>query len=147
MEIETARELLCFSSDGAYYAVDFLDIVEICIHIRLQFVPRQPEHFCGVFYYKGTIVPVVWLGGRREEMPDGNATVLVVKGKPDLFGILLPGSPWMERVEEKHLAKDHSGAVIPERWAAKGIYWKHDRMICLLDIDRSKEMLSADVRI
>ncbi|MBS6643500.1 MAG: chemotaxis protein CheW [Clostridiaceae bacterium] len=143
MANETDRELLCFSSDGAVFAVDFSDIAEICIHVRLQFVPRQPDYFSGVFYYKGSIVPVAAIGHTTRETDDKNAAVLVVNGVPDLYGILLTGSPWMERVKECDLAKDHSGAVIPGRWVSKAIYCKGDQMICLLDIRRSQETLAA----
>ncbi|MBT9777832.1 hypothetical protein GPL15_15115 [Clostridium sp. MCC353] len=141
---ETERKLLCFSSDGEIYAVEFSDIAEICTHVRLQAVPRQPDYFCGVFYYKGSIVPVVEIASTGRTGAEENAAVLVVNGVPDLYGILLTGSPWMESVSGSNLVEDYSGAVIPGCWASKAVYCKEDKMICLLDIRRSQEMM-ADV--
>lgn len=137
---DDGRKLLCFKDGMRIYAVDFQDVAEICINVRLRFIPALPDYFCGGFYYSGRVVPVVRIGkGETREQ----STVLVVQYEKGLFGILLHNAPWAEKVLPEERTLGDYKDLMEGRWIAEEIYRKEDRMIILLNIEKSAEELTV----
>lgn len=141
MEMEDdGRKLLCFKDGMRIYAVDFQDVAEICINVRLRFIPSLPDYFCGVFYYSGCVVPVVMIGkGEMREL----STVLVVQYEKGLFGILLYSAPWAENVLPEERTLGDYKDLMEGHWVVEEIYRKADQMIIHLNIEKSAEELTV----
>lgn len=139
--IETERELLCFPGPGGVYAVGFEFVEEICIDVNLRPVPRLPDYICGVFYHKGTMIPVVQM--ENETQKDGFSSVLVVKCVKGLLGIRISGSPWVSSFAETAEAFGEYRELAPKRWEVKKAYRQEDTLVFLLDMDKSAEKLTA----
>lgn len=141
-ETEAAEtEFLCFPGPGGVYAVEFEDAVEICIDVNLRPVPRLPEYFCGVFYHKGAMIPVVQM--EEQEADGGYISILVVKYRKGMFGIRIFRPPWVSAFSEDAEAGGDYRELVPKRWEVKKAYHEGSSIVFLLDIENSAGLLTA----
>lgn len=142
MEDQNRREILCFESDGKTYAAEFESIVEICFDTQLHSIPCQPSYFCGVYHYKGMVVPVVQL--EEEEIPKNHAPVLLIlQSGLYQFGIALQKEPCIQAVDEAEKTADASRKLSTGRAEEKAIYTQGNKIILLLDMEKTAESLVA----
>lgn len=142
MENQNKKEVLCFESNGKTYAAEFESIVEICFDTRFHSVPCQPSYFCGVYHYKGMIVPVVQL--EEEEMPENSAPVLLIlRSGVYQFGIALQKEPYIQIVDAAQITDDTARKLSTGRSKEKAIYTQDDKIILLLDMKKTTESLVA----
>lgn len=142
MDQKDDKELLCFEGGGKTYAVEFANVVEICFNTKLHRIPCQPAHFCGVYHYKGMVVPAVQIG--EEETQNGRSPVLLMlRSGVYLFGISLQAEPFIQTVEECEKTVDFAKNFTDNKWKEQAIYVKGDKMILLLDMEKTTENLVA----
>ena len=144
MDAEKDKELLCFLCGNVHYAVEFQDIEEICYNVILYSVPCLPEYFCGVFYYKGGVIPVLKIDCSFASPESGEFTsVMVVKSGNCLFGIRMLHIPWICRPSEEITSKDVISGFVPPRWKVKNVYKMEKDLLFLLDVGGSAGGLIA----
>lgn len=142
MENQNKKEVLCFESGGKTYAAEFESIVEICFNTQLHSVPCQPSYFCGVYHYKGMVVPVVQL--EEEEIPKSHAPVLLIlQSGVYQFGIALQREPYIQIVDEAQITADAARRLSSGRPREKAIYTQENKVILLLDMEKTTESLVA----
>lgn len=142
MENQSKKEILCFESGCKTYAVEFDHVVEICFDTRQRSIPCQPDYFCGVYHYKGMVVPVVQL--EEEEIPENHAPVLLIlQSGVYQFGIALQKEPYIQAVDEAEKTEDAARRLNGGRPKEKAIYTQEDKIILLLDMEKTAESLVA----
>lgn len=142
MEDQNKKEILCFESSGKTYAAEFENIVEICFDTHLHSIPCQPSYFCGVYHYKGMVVPVVQL--EEEKIPEGRPPVLLIlRSGVYQFGIALLKEPYIQAVDEAERTADAARRLSAGRPREKAIYTHQDKIILLLDMEKTAENLVA----
>lgn len=143
--MEQNMEFLCIPVGNKNYAVEFLYIKEVCTDVRLSGVPCLPEHFAGVFHYRGNIVPVLNLEDvkSRAGMQSGEkAVVLVIEHQKYQLGIWLAREPFMVQESELIRVEAFGEDRVPEgEWVEKALYKKGDALFSVADVEKLIEHL------
>lgn len=140
---------LLFSIGDVAYAVACDRVREIVPMPTLKPVPHAPDHFVGVFNYRGRIVPVVDL--RRLVQGDScrprfSTRIILAEapggsGEPRLYGIMA------ERVTETVRAPGREALApavhLRDAPYLGGIMTKDGEMIQFVDLDRLPEVLGV----
>jgi len=74
--------LVIFSIGGDRFGLDTRQVVEILPLVEFRKLPRAPEYVCGLFQYRGTIVPAIDLGrlaGTRESHGFLSTRIILVR--------------------------------------------------------------------
>jgi len=80
--------LVVFSIGGDRFGLDSREVVEILPLVEFRKLPRAPEYVCGLFQYRGKIVPAIdlaRLAGTRESHGFLSTRILLVR-YPDEAG-------------------------------------------------------------
>lgn len=145
MEHKESGEFLCISENGKNYAVEFPYITEICYNVSISRFPCLPEHFLGVYNYKGTMLPVISLereGQKDVENTDSKSIIVVISCGKYQMGILLYEEPRiiaadMERIIECPSEEVHNTGIWKEKW----IYKEEEGIISVVDMEKTMENL------
>lgn len=143
--MEQNGELLCIPVGNINYAVEFLYIKEVCTDVRISSVPCLPEHFVGVFYYRGNIVPVLNLKEEKAQISlqlEEKAVVLVIEYQKYQLGIWLVREPYM--VQESELTPVETPEEEAEAdglWVEKALYKKGETLFSVANMEKLIEHL------
>lgn len=137
--MENNREILCIPGEDHNYAVEFTFIKEICSDVLVSKVPCLPEHFAGVFHYRGSIVPVIRLEHEKGiQDHEKRVVILVLEYQKYQLGILLTKEPYMLETEELTMIEmpEQEEELISDIWIGKAFYQLRDALFSLGDIEK-----------
>lgn len=143
--MERNAEFLCIPANNKIYAVEFLYIKEVCTDVRISGVPCLPEHFAGVFHYRGNIVPVLNLESAASQtsmQPRERAVVLVVEYQKYQLGIWLAREPFMVQESElTHVGAPEEDVLAGGQWVEKALYKRGEELFSVADVEKLIEHL------
>lgn len=140
------KEVLCFTCGGINYGVEMQEVAEICTGIKVYPIPRLPDYLCGVFSYKGNILPIVRISPSLDQEDTCEVMIpilLVVHSPLELMGIRLESQPWIGEITEENRTEQFSDGLLAEGWVEQGAYRVGEQLLFLLDIAKSSENLTA----
>lgn len=139
MEANRSKELLCFSNKSGSYGMELCYVSEICTQISVSKFPSLPEYYRGVCNYKGSIIPVVYMGEEKVR-DEWSVTVIIQCGKYKL-GIQLMREPYIETVTDSGRIDMPEGETDTDILKVKELYKTDDKLIAVIDMEKTMERL------
>ncbi len=136
-------ELLSFRMADEIYAVDLLMIREIIRPTDITQVPRAHHFIKGIISLRGTIIPVFDLRSRlglREAPLDRSSRILVVHLEKGHVGVIADQVFEVLRVDPSRMEPPPAAASASGASLFKAVCHQKDRMLILLDLERSVEI-------
>lgn len=136
MKAEKNHEMLCFSDEERMYGVNLSCVKEICYDKSITKVPRLPDYFCGVYNYRGTVIPVAIPDGFEKPGPGGERKVLLVlRSGFGMLGVQIYGNPSFHLIpESEHI---QSRNVENGIWSFGAVYSHGGELIYELDLEKT----------
>lgn len=136
MKSEKVHELLCFDDTERMYGISLSSVKEICYEKDVTKVPCLPEYFCGVYNYRGRVIPVASPKGFETPGKNGDRKVLlVVRSGFGMFGIQIYGNPSFHLIpESSHI---RSSGINDGIWSFGAVYGHEDRLVYEMDLEKT----------
>ncbi len=139
VEAFNRQQLLCFSIDGAYYAVRVERVRQIVRVRPIAAVPRVPREVRGVISLRGEILQVIdlrrRLGSTPAEPTRSSRIVVVHGGDGYIAGLLVDAVTEVLSVTEEALRRD-----VGEGEMVEALCDRESEFVSLLDLDRVLEI-------
>lgn len=139
MEPGDKKDVLFISHHSGFFGVEFPYIAEICSGVQVSRMPCLPEHFTGVYNYKGTVIPVIGLQDREKQQVSvlqKEEVILVIRYEKFQAGISFDGEPGILTLANAQKMENPEEAVFDGIWYVKGIYKQDESIYAVLDIER-----------
>lgn len=137
---EEIKTVLCFSLEGQIYGIDIANVQEIVFGIDVTWVPCLPPYFCGLYNYKGNVLPVLAGMGKTAEQDAGQDVSLILQYQEHAFVIQIEGRPYLAQAGEVQKKTDLSPEGSKVWTVAETYIWK-EQLISLLDMEKTIQRL------
>lgn len=141
--------MVLFQLGEELYALDSRDVIEIVPSARLKELPHAPDYVCGLFQYRGTVVPVLDLNALMGNSPCRKllSTRIILsnyvdaEGEPHILGLMVERVTDMIETDEH--AVEGTGIKLEASPYLGGILRHRQELIHCI---RLKELLPPSVR-
>lgn len=90
MKSELPQKLILFNLDNKPFGLDVTAVQEILAKIALRNLPRAAKHICGIFDFRGKIIPVINLQVLLSSAgTDNKGSIIVMRHENQVFGLIV----------------------------------------------------------
>ncbi len=140
------RHLVTFLLADEEFGVPIMRVREILRVTEISRVPQAPPHIRGVTNVRGQILPVVeirtMLGFDRATITP-ESRILLIEAHQRVIGLLVDGVAQVMKVSEASVSPPEEDLVTAATEYLEGIVQMTDRLIILLDLDRTLQLRAA----
>lgn len=140
MKNDKYHEMLCFRDAERIYGINLSCIKEICNEKDVTKVPCLPDYFCGVYNYRGMVIPVASPKGFEKPQKEGERKVLLVlRSGFGMLGIQIYGEPSFHLIPESgHISSEGADNGI---WSFSAVYSYDNKLVYELDLEKTVRCL------
>lgn len=137
------RQLVVFKLKNEEYGIEITKVEEIVRYQEITNIPQSTEYILGVINLRGRVIPIVDLKEKFYKMPTEiteETRIVVLNLEKMSVGIIVDSVSEVLRIQEENIEVTPQMCKDREGQAIIGVGKLEDRLLMLLDIDKTMTM-------
>lgn len=142
MDSNSSNKYVIFKLGEECYGVSIKNVISIERESKTTRIPNSPDYITGLINLRGDVIPVINLRkklGMEENSLDNNSRIIIVKEKDVVIGLTVDSSSEVLEIEDENIDKPPATEDNQYIEYIKGIGKKDDRLVIMLDIEKTLE--------